>query len=663
MIDALMRARTFMPRLALAGALVAAVGAAPADDRAGRLNLLHLVPVARFSVAEAERSGPPPHTVAFRNESTVGVPPATYAWTFGDGTRSSELNPTHTYNAAGAYTVTLTVRTVVGPDTSKHKDLITVGTDTDGDGTPDSRDLDDDDDGLEDILDPWPIDRSRTIAAGRFHPYREFAARCENPRSRVNLDGNPWPDRPGSALLEKHWQRSWSNDLYLWYDQIADVEPLSYGDSHDDLLEYFQVLRTTAVTPSGRPRDRFHSTLDTDEWQALTRGGAIAGYGATFALLAASPPREARVVYTEPNSPATEAGLARGAEVLEIDRVDFVNAATEDEVKKLTAGLYPSTVGETHEFVVRDLGATAPRTIMLRSAEVVPDPVRHVDVIPTSSGPVGYMLFNDHVGSAERELRDAVASLEDRGLTDFVLDLRYNGGGYLAIASQLAYMIAGPSAAQGRVFESLRFNDKHRTRNPVTGQRLEPVPFYTETIGLPAANRVPAGDPLPTLNLPRLFVLTGGNTCSASETIINSLRGIDVEVIQIGATTCGKPYGFYPFDNCGITYFTVQFQGENAKGFGDYPDGFSPAGLPSIEGVELPGCPVGDDYRHGFGDVEEARLRAALAYRETGTCPADPAGASSRAAPSGADGQAAPALRDGVVPKSLWHTNRWLHSR
>ena len=48
-----------------------------------------------------------------------------------------------------------------------------------------------------------------------------------------------------------------------------------------------------------------------------------------------------------------------------------------------------------------------------------------------------------------------------------------------------------------------------------------------------------------------------------------------MQVVQIGATTCGKPYGFYPTDNCGTTYFTIQFRGVNAAGFGDYPDGFS----------------------------------------------------------------------------------------
>ncbi len=101
-----------------------------------------------------------------------------------------------------------------------------------------------------------------------------------------------------------------------------------------------------------------------------------------------------------------------------------------------------------------------------------------------------------------------------------------------------------------------------------------------------------AGQALPALNLSRVFVLTTASTCSASEAIINSLQGVNVQVIQVGSTTCGKPYGFYPADNCGVTYFSIQFQGVNAKNFGDYPDGFTPQNTIAVQGVLLPGCSV-----------------------------------------------------------------------
>jgi len=147
------------------------------------------------------------------------------------------------------------------------------------------------------------------------------------------------------------------------------------------------------------------------------------------------------------------------------------------------------------------------------------------------------------------------------------VDLRYNGGGFLDVASQLSYMIAGVNATAGKTFELLQFNDKHPDVNPVTGEPIAPTPFHDTTLGF----SLPSDQGLPTLDLTRLFVLTGNNTCSASEAVINGLRGIDFEVILIGGTTCGKPYGSYAQDNCGITYLTIQFQGVNDKGFGDCP--------------------------------------------------------------------------------------------
>ena len=215
-------------------------------------------------------------------------------------------------------------------------------------------------------------------------------------------------------------------------------------------------------------------------------------------------------------------------------------------------------------------------------------------------------------------MKDGIDELARAGVTDMVLDLRYNGGGYLAIASQLAYMIAGPDA-RGRVFSELQFNDKHGESNPVTGDRLVPSYFRDATTGW---FDEPGGVPLPYLSLSRVFVLSGPGTCSASEAVINGLRGIDVEVVLIGATTCGKPYGFYPQDNCGTTYNTVQFRGVNAKGFGDYADGFTPANAPGAASTKISGCAVADDFGHMFGDPSEGRLAAALRYRVDGVCPA-----------------------------------------
>ena len=485
---------------------------------------------------------------------------------------------------------------------------------------------------------------------GVFLPADSFAAQCVAPRTGIDpSNGLPFPDIQSDSLAENNWLRSWSDDLYLWYDEVTDSDPVGIAT-----LEYFDLLKTPQVTPSGNDKDRFHFTIPTDEWQSLSQSGISAGYGAEWVVISATPPREVVVAFTQPESPATMlvAPLARGTTVIEIDGVDLINATDQLSVDTINAGLFPASVGETHEFTIRDAGSSTLRTVEMQSVNVNLAPVQNVSVIETLSGSVGYMLFNEHIATAEQALIDAITELSDANVNDLVLDIRYNGGGFLILAGELAYMIAGVAPTVGQVFEDIEFNDKHPVTNPVTLQPLAPLPFPTTSQGLSAA----FGQALPTLDLPRVIVLTGPNTCSASESIINSLRGVDVEVIQIGATTCGKPYGFFPADNCGTTYFSIQFRGINAKGFGDYTDGFSPVNTVGSVGTVTPGCSVGDDFSHALGDPLEGRLAAALQYRENQSCPAPSGlaipGLSKTAVPLSAS--------DGLMHRSPLRENRLL---
>ena len=131
---------------------------------------------------------------------------------------------------------------------------------------------------------------------------------------------------------------------------------------------------------------------------------------------------------------------------------------------------------------------------------------------------------------------------------------------------------------------------------------------------------------------------------------LHGLRGVGVTVVQIGSQTCGKPYGFYPEDNCGTTYFSIQFKGVNALGFGDYTDGFVPQNATAQNGgVPLPGCSVADDFGHALGDPAEARLAAALSYIQSGSCPS----------PSGLGAPGTVSMQAHVM-KPVWLMNRIL---
>jgi carboxyl-terminal processing protease len=457
--------------------------------------------------------------------------------------------------------------------------------------------------------------------AGSFQPSSHFAAQCAAPRSGTDpITGKAYPDVLGSTLTENNWLRSWSNELYLWYSEIIDKDPSLYTTA-----DYFNQLKTLATDAAGNPKDKFHFTYMTAQWESLSAADTEPGYGVQWAILAASPPRDVVVAYTVPNTPASTApaNLVRGAHILAIDGVDVVNSDDQASVATINAGLAPTTVGEMHTFSIQDPGATLTRSVTLQSVNVTENPVPDVATIPTAAGNVGYLLFNDHLATAEAGLVSAVTALKAANVTDLIIDIRYNGGGYLEIASELAYMVAGPAATAGQTFDSTQFNDKNPSTDPVTGAPLTPELFLSSSVGL----SVPRGQALPTLGLPRVFVLTGPGTCSASEAVMNGLRGVGVNVIQIGTTTCGKPYGFYPQDNCGTTYFSIEFRGVNAQGFGDYPDGFTPSAAAANSGTSatLPGCVVDDDFTHALGDTSEALLAAALNYRlNPQMCPAAP---------------------------------------
>jgi C-terminal processing protease CtpA/Prc len=421
--------------------------------------------------------------------------------------------------------------------------------------------------------------------------YQDYANLCAAPRNGVDAEGVAFPDKQGTLHDEMEFLRGWIDKTYLWYSEVPSTVHMA---DYSNAIDYFGALKTPLTTASGKAKDQFHFTYTTAEWDALSNASQDTGYGLTWSINSSSAPRTWLVAIAEPGSPSANAGLQRGDQLMQIDGYDFVNGADTDTINHLNAGLQPATAGQVHTFVVKRGANTL--TVQMTSAVVTTSPVKNVKVIDTPTGRVGYLSFEDHNAVSELQLVNAISSLKTQGATDLVLDMRYNGGGLLYVASELAYMIAGP-ASSGKTFEQEQFNDKTSPYGPIQ--------FMSKAYGFSA----PQNMALPYLGLKHVSVLTTASTCSASEAVINGLRGIDVQVDVIGGQTCGKPYGFTPQPNCGTTYFAIQFQGVNAKGFGDYADGFAPT------------CNVADDLDHALGDTAENVLAAALAYRSGGSCP------------------------------------------
>ncbi len=395
--------------------------------------------------------------------------------------------------------------------------------------------------------------------------------------SKLNLASIGSPDSLAGICnvdVEKSWARAHLDDAYLWYKEIIEVNPARYATSR----EYFKDLLV-------RSKDRFSFTDDQGGIDDYFQSGTDVSYGASFVNQSGS----LRIRYVQPGSPAEMARLSRGATIVSIDGSSTANGITQAHID----ALYPND-DKLHRFEIRDQGSSTTRTVSMNASKVTISPVQNEQILNVDGRKYGYLLFTDHIRTAESPLYDAMTRFKAAKIDDLILDLRYNGGGYLYIANELAAMIGG-KVTYNQVFEQLQFNDKYPEK---TAQNID---YFYDTDSTYRS--------LPYLNLPRVFVLVGSGTCSASESIINGLSPF-VQVVLIGQDTCGKPYGFIQKNNCKTAYFAIQFAGVNAKGQGDYANGFKPQ------------CYTNDDLEHALGTTSETRLAAALSYARTGKCPA-----------------------------------------
>jgi len=409
-------------------------------------------------------------------------------------------------------------------------------------------------------------------------------------------------DRPSSAYAgtcdmdtEKRFVRSYLDEAYLWPDEIPAADSWPWTPAG-----YFYSLLVTTPDAYGLPKDRFSFVALQADADTLGTGAGL-GFGVQWESDGAGRTRVAKV---DANSPAARAGLARGGELVGI------SAATHQ-------GWYPNAAGASVTFTYRDAPGLAVRTVQLTAAPVQEDALPLTKVVQSGQGRrVGYLQFDSHARGAQDKLITAMQTLAAANIQDLVLDMRYNTGGFLYVANTLASMVTGP-VNDGRVFERLQFSRKREaeTRDAVTR-------FYARTDVAETIH--PVGTVLPRLSLARVYVLATGNTCSASEAVVNGLRGVDVEVILVGGTTCGKPYGFTRRDNCGLSLFPIEFQGFNAKEYGDYSVGFAPT------------CPGADDFSAALGDPAEGLLGIALRHMDLGACTQSTAAPQSASLPQSA---------------------------
>jgi hypothetical protein len=404
-------------------------------------------------------------------------------------------------------------------------------------------------------------------------------------------------DDAGSCSVtdQKDWLSGYMNDWYFWYRLSPHPDAAGYAS----LASYYAALLYTGSSVDF-PADRWSYSQSTEAFNRFFGDGATLGYGVSVAglELARNSALPLYVRYVEAASPGQAQGVQRGDQVMSINGRSAASLISADDYSALS----PAQAGDNVTLVLRRAGVD--RTVVLTAQVFNLTPVSSAFMQTTAGGRrLGYVAVKDMVSQALAPYDNVMVNFQAAGVQDLVLDLRYNGGGLVSTGATLASYLAG-SRGTGLNYATLLYNDRHASSN----------------------SNFRFSNPSAQLSLPRVIVLMGRRTCSASEQVINGLRGAGVQVVAIGETTCGKPVGFLPKAYCGQTYSAVNFESVNQRNEGRYFSGFAPT------------CAVAEDFTVPQGGTADPLMAAARTVADTGACPATASGQSfAQSARNGAD--------------------------
>lgn len=297
-----------------------------------------------------------------------------------------------------------------------------------------------------------------------------------------------------------------------------------------------------------------------------------------------------------PDSPAGIAGLRRGMQLLAVNGTTVIelnenkqwNADHKDDEDFIKKTDWTTVYGEN------ELGVTVTLTVVDNETErdlaMQKDEVTIKSVLATTTfdigaTKVGYLAFKAFISPSSDELDVAFADFEEKGVEWLILDMRYNGGGYLSVAEHLASLIKGEDVS-GKSFIKLEFNDKHFDRN--SNYNFQSLSH--------------------SLSIKKIAFITTRGTASASESVISGLKPYISDMAIIGSTTYGKPVGMNATDICDMTLVPITFLVLNASRWSDY-----------FHGMEAD-CAADDDFTHDFGNPDESSLKEAIQWLKNGEC-------------------------------------------
>ncbi len=369
--------------------------------------------------------------------------------------------------------------------------------------------------------------------------------------------------------------------LYFWNSNMPTVKVSDYPGPKELL---------TAVRY--KPIDVYSFVMTWDEFNGYMTGSVQGMHGITLSLDTAD---VVRVVNLYKNSDLWPKGVRRGWIVKKVNGTAlapiFITARETRDWSVYDNLMGPGTIGLTNTFLFQKPDGTEVTYSSTKSSFTV-NAVPAYNVLDLPSGKTGYLCFDAFIDPAEDELNEAFAFFKASNVTDLIIDLRYNSGGDLDRAQQLASLVMG-AADTTKICYKLKYN------NTVSSDWNQTYKF--------AKTASPVG-------VDRVVFITTRETASASEVVISALIPY-IPVSLVGDTTYGKPVGMnvfgFPFATSGrpepdykYAFGPITFEFVNSSGWGGFYDGIAPDVL------------ANDDITRDFGDPEELSIKAAIAILE-----------------------------------------------
>jgi C-terminal processing protease CtpA/Prc len=402
---------------------------------------------------------------------------------------------------------------------------------------------------------------------------------------------SPTPTSTACTLAaRKQWVLGQLNEWYLFPDLLAStIDPNAYSNLDD----YVDALVAPARAQS---RDRFFTYVTSiKEEDAYYSQGTSAGFGIRLGYTSSG-----RFYVTEAyeGAPGLAAGLDRGTEIIAIGTSSsnlrtVASLYASGGYNAVSDALGDSTPGTTRVLQIRQLDSTVSTvSVTKRDFDLAPVSSRYgAKVIDDGGRKVGYVNLRTFVVTADQQLRDAFAMFKAQGVTEVIVDLRYNGGGLVSVSEGLSNLLNAQRA--GQVLSYTTFRASKASENETTNFTALPQAI--------AATKV-------------AFIGTGA-TASASELVINAQKPyLGANAALIGSNTYGKPVGQIALDYtaCDDRLRAIAFRTENSAHEGDYYTGLA-SRLPAT-------CQADDDIGFQLGDPRESSIKVALDFLAGRSC-------------------------------------------